>query len=181
MSRLPNTPSQTAGPYLSMGFEWTGLENLSEPGTEGSFELEGQVLDGSGEPVSDAAVELWQADEEGRYPPRSRPGWHGFARCLTDEEGHYRFRTLKPGPTRTNDGGLEAPHIEVQVFARGLLRQLFTRIYFPDEAEANASDPALNEVPDEAARDTLVAARTPTGYHFDIVLQGERETVFFEP
>lgn len=179
MSGAGNTPSQTAGPYISMGFSWPGRERLLDPGEPGALELEGQVLDGAGQPVPDAAVEIWQADAGGAFPGPGPARWPGFGRCLTDEEGHFRFTTVKPGRLAAPGGVLQAPHIEVQVFGRGLLRQLFTRIYFADEEEANAQDPALAAIPDRDARATLLAQPTATGYHFDIVLQGERETVFF--
>jgi len=179
MTRLPNTPSQTAGPFFSLGLAWEGSEDLVRPDDPTALLLEGLVLDGAGEPVPDAAVEIWQADEDGRFPPDARPGWSGFGRSLSDEEGAFRFFTVKPGRIQGPEGSLQAPHVEVQVFARGLLRQLFTRIYFPDE-EANLSDPVLAAIPDGEARQTLVAQPTASGFRFDIVLQGEGETVFFE-
>ncbi|MGH7704804.1 MAG: protocatechuate 3,4-dioxygenase subunit alpha [Candidatus Dormibacteria bacterium] len=180
MSRPGNTPSQTAGPFFSLGLTWEGSENLVSPEREGAILVEGLVLDGAGEPVPDALLEVWQADEEGHFPPQSRPGWSGFGRSLTDEEGSFHFFTVKPGRAEAADGTLQAPHIEVQVFGRGLLRQLSTRIYFPDQEGENRADPALNAVPQEERRRTLVAQPTSGGFHFDVILQGEHETVFFD-
>ncbi|MGC1184105.1 MAG: protocatechuate 3,4-dioxygenase subunit alpha [Candidatus Dormiibacterota bacterium] len=180
MSRLPNSPSQTAGPFFSLGLTWEGAEQLVRPEDPGVVLLEGLVLDGAGEPVPDAAVEIWQADESGRFPPECRPGWAGFGRSLSDEEGAFRFFTVKPGSVAGPAGRPQAPHVAVQVFGRGLLRQLFTRIYFPDEEEANRTDPVLAAIPDEEARKTLIAQPTASGFRFDIVLQGKGETVFFE-
>ncbi|HVB54165.1 MAG TPA: protocatechuate 3,4-dioxygenase subunit alpha [Candidatus Acidoferrales bacterium] len=181
MSRPPNTPSQTAGPFFSLGLTWDGAENLVSPEDPRAILVEGLVLDGAGQPVPDALLEIWQADEEGQFPPDSRPNWPGFGRSITDEEGAFHFFTIKPGRVTSADGTLAAPHIQVQVFGRGLLRQLSTRIYFPDEAAANLTDPALGAIPDERARQTLVAGATSSGVRFDVVLQGEGETVFFGP
>jgi protocatechuate 3,4-dioxygenase alpha subunit len=180
MTRLPNSPSQTAGPFFSLGLTWEGAENVVPAEDQGAFLLEGLVLDGAGEPVPDAALEIWQADQEGRFPPDSSPGWTGFGRSITDEEGAFRFFTVKPGPVAGPDGRPQAPHLQVQVFGRGLLRQLFTRVYFPDETDANLTDPALAAIPDQVARQTLMAQPTSSGFRFDIVLQGEGETVFFD-
>jgi protocatechuate 3,4-dioxygenase alpha subunit len=179
MTRLPNTPSQTAGPFFSLGLAREGAENLVEPDRAGAILLEGLVLDGAGEPMPDAVLEIWQADPDGRFPPESAEGWSGFGRSLTDEEGAFRFVTVKPGPVTSPDGSLQAPHIQVQVFGRGLLRQLSTRIYFPDEVEANQNDPVLSAIPDDRDRRTLVGQATSSGLRFDIILQGEHETVFF--
>jgi protocatechuate 3,4-dioxygenase alpha subunit len=181
VNRLPNTPSQTAGPFFSLGLTWAGAEDLVNPGDTGAILVEGLVLDGAGQPVPDAVLEIWQADEEGRFPPDCRPNWPGFGRSITDVEGAFRFVTLKPGRVAAADGTLQAPHLELQIFARGLLRQLATRIYFPDEGEANLTDPALCAILDAQARQTLVARATSTGVRFDVVLQGEDETVFFGP
>jgi protocatechuate 3,4-dioxygenase alpha subunit len=176
VSRLPNTPSQTAGPFFSLGLTSEGAQNVLDPDDARAVVLEGLVLDGAGEPVPDASVEIWQADETGNFPP----GWSGFGRSLTDEEGAFRFVTVKPGPVQGPEGTPQAPHIEVQVFGRGLLRQLFTRIYFPDEEAANQADPVLGAISDSTARRTLLAQPTSTGFRFDVVLQGEGETVFFD-
>lgn len=180
MSRLPNTPSQTAGPFFTLGLTWEGAEQLVSPEESGAIVVEGLVLDGAGQPVPDALLEIWQADPEGHFPPAARPPWPGFGRSLTDLEGAFHFVTVKPGRLTSPDGSLQAPHIQVQLFGRGLLRQLFTRIYFPDEVEANLTDPVLGAIPDPTARETLVAQPTSTGLRFDIVLQGEGETVFFD-
>ena len=143
-----------------------GDANAVDPGAPGALRIEGQVLDGAGDPVPDALVEAWQAD--------------AFARCRTDGEGAFHFVMLKPGPVAAPDGRTQAPHLNVTVFARGLLRQLVTRLYFPDEAAANADDPVLNLVGDPEARSTLLAANDGVGkLRYDIHLQGDRETVFF--
>ena len=146
----------------------------------------GIVRDGNGAPVTDALVETWQSDAAGRFQhpddPRgaaapSPPGFRGFGRATTDSTGSYRIRTVKPGPLPAESGEQEAPHIDVSVFARGLLDRLVTRIYFPDEEQANAADPLLRSV-DETRRTTLVAVPDGDGLRFDIRLQGENETVF---
>lgn len=173
------TPSQTAGPFFHLGI--SPAENVVDPATPGAVRIEGRVLDGAGDPVPDALIETWQADPEGLFPPQARPGWGGFGRSSTDEEGTFHVVTLKPGPTISADGTTQAPHIEVQVFARGLLRQLRTRIYFPDEEAANSTDPVLSAIEDPAARATLVARRVGGGLAFDLVLQGDQETVFLGP
>ncbi len=180
MSRLANTPSQTAGPFFSLGLAWAASENLVSPGDPGAIRIEGTVLDGAGRPVPDSCLEIWQADKEGRFPPECRPGWHGFGRSITDPDGAFHFVTVKPGSLPSPEGSLQAPHIQVQVLGRGLLRQLITRIYFPDESEANRTDPTLRAIPDAGRRETLVARPTGRGLRFDVVLQGDRETVFFE-
>ncbi|MGH7759257.1 MAG: protocatechuate 3,4-dioxygenase subunit alpha [Candidatus Dormibacteria bacterium] len=180
MNPAGNTPSQTAGPFFSLGLRRPGWDQLVAAGHPGALLVEGQVLDGALEPVPDAMVEIWQADPEGRFPPATAAGWTGFGRSLTDDEGSYRFRTLKPGPVRIGGGRLQAPHLLVQVFARGLLRQVRTRVYFPDEADANRRDPVLTLIPEDGRRRTLVAQATPNGVRFDVVLQGERETVFLD-
>jgi protocatechuate 3,4-dioxygenase alpha subunit len=130
------------------------------------------LTDGAGDPVPDALVETWQSDPSGE-------GFRGFTRCPADADGRYAILTLKPGPVPGPDGVPQAPHLVVSVFARGLLDRVVTRVYFPDEAEANAADPILAGVADEAARATLVAGTDADGYVFDIRLQGEGETVFF--
>lgn len=178
MSRIPGTPSQTAGPFFSLGLNWEGAQNLVDPDQPQAVLLEGRVWDGAGEPVPDAMLEIWQADEDGRFPPESRVGWSGFGRSLTDEEGAYRFLTVKPGRVASAAGRIQAPHIELQIFGRGLLRQLSTRIYFPDEREANRVDPLLASIPDLRFRATLVGLATDAGLRFDVVLQGQHETVF---
>jgi protocatechuate 3,4-dioxygenase alpha subunit len=146
--------------------------------------LRGQVLDGAGEPVPDGLVETWQADSSGRFASSRRldqdgPSFRGFGRCATDAAGRYAIRTVKPGPVRSPDGTLQAPHIEVLFFARGLLKRLLTRIYFADEPTANARDPLLTTL-DPQARTTLLATPKEDGYRFDIRLQGDHETAFFD-
>jgi protocatechuate 3,4-dioxygenase alpha subunit len=156
------TPSQTVGPYFSLGL-------LDPPANElvpGGLLITGRVLDGAGEPVPDAMVEIWQADEDGRY--RADFGW-GRSRC--NEEGRYSFVTCKPGRVAG-----QAPHLTVLVFARGLLKPVLTRIYFSDEGDANAEDHVLSAVDDASS---LVARASDEGFEFDIRLQGDGETVFF--
>jgi protocatechuate 3,4-dioxygenase, alpha subunit len=172
---LPETPSQTIGPFFAVGLIWPdGAEAVPE-GTPGAVRIGGRVLDGQGDPVPDALVETWQADPQGRF---ASPGFRGFGRCPTDAEGCWAIRAVKPGALSAPDGGVEAPHLDVSVFARGLLGRLVTRIYFPDEAQANAADPVLASVEDPAARARLVAVAEADGLRFDIRLQGEQETPF---
>jgi len=161
----PLTPSQTVGPFFGVGLPFEKSEQIVPAGSVGAIRIEGQVLDGNGAPVPDALLEIWQ------------PGT-GFGRARTDSEGAFSFTTVKPGPMRAPDGRTQAPHLNVTVFARGLLRQLVTRIYFPDEAEANAADPVLDLV-EPARRETLMAKPCGGVLHFDVRLQGERETTFF--
>ena len=178
------TPSQTVGPYFSLGLIGRASNGLVADG----FEVTGRVLDGAGEPVPDALVETWQADPDGRFahpddprgPSPAGGGFRGFGRSATDAQGRWEVRTLKPGPLPAPDGGTEAPHLDVSVFARGLLHQVVTRIYFPDQAEANAADPVLASIEDERARATLVAVAGDGRLRFDIHLQGPDETVFFD-
>ena len=181
---LPQTPSQTIGPFFAVGLIWADGPEVVPEGTPGAVWLGGRVTDGAREPVADALVETWQADPEGRFAHPDDPrgpgaaGFRGFGRCPTDAEGRWAIRTLKPGPLPAPDGGVEAPHLDVSVFARGLLHRLVTRIYFPDEAEANAADPLLASIADPQARARLVAVVEGEGLRFDICLQGERETPF---
>jgi protocatechuate 3,4-dioxygenase alpha subunit len=146
----------------------------------GATPVGGRLFDGSGAPVTDALVEFWQADENGCFPPDSGAGWRGFTRSLTDPAGAWELLTVKPGRVPTAAGVLQAPHIDVSIFARGLLQRLVTRIYFADEIEANENDPVLADVGPERAL-TLVAVPAGGGYSLDIRLQGEGETVFFVP
>jgi protocatechuate 3,4-dioxygenase, alpha subunit len=191
---LHTTPSATVGPYLSIGLTWQDGEDAVEPGTPGAIWLRGTVYDGNGDVVPDAMIETWQADPEGRFDhpddPRGRastPGFRGFGRSQTVDGGRYAIRTLKPGRVPDGEGGLQAPHVDVSVFARGLLDRLVTRIYFSDEADANAKDAVLNLIEWEQRRTTLIAERLDRQrddgaavYRFDIRLQGENETVFFD-
>ena len=176
---LPETPSQTIGPFFAVGLPWPDGPDVVADGTPGALWNGGQVTDGTGEPVPDALVETWQADPAGRFAGGSgASGFRGFGRCATDAEGRWAVRTLKPGPLPAPDGGLEAPHLNVSVFARGLLNRLVTRIYFPDEPDANAADPLLASIPDPRVRVRLVATPDGDRLRFDIRLQGDRETPF---
>jgi protocatechuate 3,4-dioxygenase alpha subunit len=168
------TPSQTVGPYLGIGLPWPDGPDVVADNTPGAFWIHGEIRDGARALVQDALVETWQADPDGRFGGAFR----GFGRCPTDDDGRYAIRTRKPGPVAAPGGGLQAPHLDVSVFARGLLHRVVTRIYFADEP-ANATDPVLMSVP-EQRRSTLIALPDGDGYRFDIHLQGEHETVFFE-
>jgi protocatechuate 3,4-dioxygenase alpha subunit len=187
MAPLGATPAQTVGPYFSFALLETRQAELVSPGAPDAIRIEGQVLDGEGAPVDDAMVEIWQACRSGRYvhPADDRhalpldAGFTGFGRCGTDERGRFSFVTVKPGPVPGVDGRMQAPHIEVSVFARGLLHRLATRLYFPDETEANEGDPVLSSIEDADARSSLIAQPSENGLRFDIRLQGERETAFF--
>ena len=187
MSRDGATPSQTVGPFFRLGLDRPEWSDLTRDGARGEkIAIEGRVLDGDGAPVDDAVLEIWQADAEGRYdhPDDGRPAdplFHGFGRAMTDEAGRYRFVTIRPGRVPGRGGALQAPHINVTIFARGLLKQLVTRIYFADEA-SNDADPVLRAIADPAARRTLLAGRQDAGaaYRFDVVLQGKGETAFFD-
>ena len=185
-AQLQPTPSSTVGPYWSIGLSWEDGPYAAEPGRPGAVWIRGRVFDGNGEPLQVGLVETWQADPDGRFDhpddPRgrsTRPGFRGFARSsMADNGGEYAVCTLKPGRVPDGDGGLQAPHIDVSVFSQGLLDRLVTRIYFADEAEANAEDPVLRSLPEDR-RATLLAQPTGDGYRFDIRLQGDGETVFF--
>jgi protocatechuate 3,4-dioxygenase alpha subunit len=166
------TPSQTIGPFFRLGLAWLHGRPLVSPGFSGAILLGGRLFDGAGEPVPDAVVEIQQAPPAGQVPP----GWRGFGRCCTDPEGAYQFLTAKP---RALDDG-QAPHLEVSVFARGLMQRCWTRCYFPDEQAANARDPLLREISDVDRRATLVGVAQGDRLQFDMWLQGEQETVFFE-
>lgn len=190
--KLIPTPSQTVGPFFHLGMarpEWADL-TAADPAAD-RIAIEGQVRDGDGAPVPDAVVEIWQANAAGRYNhPDDRqhdkpldPRFRGFGRVATDGEGRFRLTTVKPGPVPGRGNALQAPHINLAVFARGLLKHLYTRIYFADEPR-NASDPLLSSIDDEAVRQTLLARRAEPGnsavYRFDIILQGENETAFLD-
>jgi protocatechuate 3,4-dioxygenase alpha subunit len=182
------TPSQTAGPFFHIGLPSDGKNELVAVDDPDAIEIEGTVFDGEGTPVVDALIEIWQANGAGRYndPQDDRPGppiderFTGFGRCATDDEGRFRFRTVKPGPVPGPGGTTQAPHIDVSVIARGLLKRLVTRIYFPGEERANREDPILALIEDPERRATLLAVDQDGGYRFDIHLQGERETAFFD-
>ena len=181
---LPLTPSQTIGPFFAVGLIWADGPEVVPAGTPGAVRIGGRVLDGAGDPVADALVETWQADPAGCFTHPDDPrgpatgGFRGFGRSATDAQGRWAVRTVKPGPLPAADGGTEAPHLDVSVFARGLLGRVVTRIYFPDEAEANAADPLLCSIGDPAVRERLVAVAEGDGLRFDIWLQGDQETTF---
>lgn len=183
------TPSQTVGPFFHYGLMRPDQERIAPEGVPGQrIVVEGRVLDGDGQPLADAMIEVWQADADGRYrhPLDSRPGgnagFRGFGRIATDQAGYWRAFTVKPGPVGTPDGAMQAPHLNLTVFGRGILTHLFTRLYFEDEA-LNATDPALSLV-DPGRRATLIARRHDgdgaPAYVLDIRIQGDDETVFFE-
>lgn len=199
------TPSQTVGPFFAYGltpdgrcqwdpngsYSWkeTVGDNLVTPDAAGQkIRIEGRVLDGDGKPINDAMIEIWQADAQGRYAhargetPRPNAKFTGFGRSATDKEGAYSFDTIKPGAVAGPGGKPQAPHIVVCIFSRGMLRQIYTRLYFSDEA-ANAADPILALVPADR-RATLIAHKEsgdgPAFYRFDIRVQGDNETVFFD-
>ena len=185
---LRPTASQTVGPYFHIGLPWDDGTELVSANHPGAIGLGGTLTDGDGEPIDDGMIEIWQANQAGRYahPEDDRPdvpldeGFKGFGRCRTDDYGRYEFRTVKPGPVPGPDGRLQAPHIEMSVFARGLLQRVVTRVYFPDEEQANAADPLLSSIEDEAVRDTLVAVAEDGMLRFDIRLQGDGETAFLD-
>ncbi len=194
---LPETPSQTAGPYVHIGltpnFAGIGVY-ASDPGSRQVNEetrgkrtrIYGTVYDGEGEPVKDAVLEIWQADAGGVYrspqdPRDGDPNFAGWGRAAADlETGAFEFETIVPGRVPHPDGGEQAPHIVLWIVARGINIGLQTRIYFDTESAANAADPLLNAVPPER-RETLIAEVQGDGsYHFDVRLQGENETVFLD-
>jgi protocatechuate 3,4-dioxygenase alpha subunit len=178
--RPQRTPSQTVGPYLSIAMRWADGELVVPEETPGAFWIRGRVLDGADEPISDAVIETWQAGADGAFVmDADAQGFRGFGRCVTVDDGSWAIHTIKPGPVPGVDGRPQAPHIDVTVFARGLLKHAITRIYFSDEAGANASDDVLRHVEPER-RPTLIAARAEGGYRLDIRLQGPDETVFFD-
>ena len=199
------TPSQTVGPFFAYGltpkgraqwdpngtYSWkeTVIDNLVTPDATGEkIHIEGRITDGDGLPINDAMIEIWQADSQGRYASpadtRARPNtkFKGFGRSATNKDGVFGFDTIKPGAVPGPNGKMQAPHIVFCIFSRGMLRQVYTRLYFSDEA-ANAADPILALVPEDR-RGTLIAAKQPGGaapvYRFDIRVQGENETVFFD-
>jgi protocatechuate 3,4-dioxygenase alpha subunit len=186
---LKQTPSQTIGPYFRYAltpesYGHLGIANgsLLTPGIKGEkIRIAGRVFDGANAPMADALVEIWQADSEGAYPEAAEPGkFAGFGRVETDKTGTFRFETVKPGAVPGRGNAWQAPHIAIILSARGMLGHVFTRLYFADETDANTQDPVLNTVPAER-RKTLVATRDADGiYRFDIHVQGDNETVFFE-
>ena len=178
---VPLTPSQTVGPFFSHALPWPDGAHVVAPGTDGAFWLRGRVLDGAGEPVPDALVESWQADPDGHFDHPDDPAggggdFRGFGRCPTDDEGRWAILTVRPGRVPGADGRPQAPHLNLSIFARGLLDRVVTRVYLPEET---AQDPVLRGI-DERRRGTLVARPADDGYTFDVRLQGEHETVFFD-
>lgn len=181
------TTWQTVGPYFSIGLAHLRVDRLASLDEAGEHvAVEGQVLDGKGMPVPDAVIEIWQANAEGKYPElndaraEAQRGFRGFGRIPTDAAGRFRFTTIRPGAVAEPDGQMQSPHLAVRIMMRGLLRDLVTRMYFP--AEEMTSDPILGLVPEER-RGTLIATPAPdrpSTFLWDVVLQGERETVFFD-
>ncbi len=198
---LKETPSQTAGPYVHIGLapgaagfdiykEELGWD-IAGPNAAGErIRVEGIVIDGTGSPVKDVLLEAWQANSQGIYAHPEHPGeveegFRGWGRVITDfDTGEWGFDTVKPGPVMGRTGHMMAPHINLWIVARGINIGLNTRMYFDDEAEANAADPVINLIEWENRRATLIAKRSETDgkvtYRFDIRLQGENETVFFD-
>lgn len=181
------TPSQTVGPFFAIGLPWEMGPLATAPDAPDAIRITGTVFDGAGDPIPDSMLETWQADPAGRFAdlhgfggPSERTRFRGFARyAAEDGDGSFEIVTLKPGSVPGPDGSLQAPHIDVSVFARGMLQRCVTRIYFADEPEANALDAVLATVPAER-RGTLLASPCEGGYEFDIRLQGSDETVFFD-
>jgi protocatechuate 3,4-dioxygenase, alpha subunit len=190
----PPTSSQTVGPFFHLGMVYLERANFVAEGVAGErITIRGKVLDGDGQPVPDAVLEIWQSDSTGRYPSElplensASPRFLGFGRIETDDHGEFRFTTIKPGRAPAPDGSLQAPHIVVTLFSRGLLKPLRTRLYFPDEA-GNVDDVVLRQVP-PARRSTLMATRAgkrgaqnvpENVFDWNIVMQGDGETVFFD-
>ena len=178
--------AQTVGPYFAIGLPWPAGPEAVRPGTAGAITLRGVVYDGAGDPIPDYLLETWQADPAGRFAdlwgyggPSELDGFRGFARVGHEVgDGSFELLTVKPGALALASGAIAAPHIDVSLFARGLLHRCVTRFYFADEAAANAADPVLATVP-PARRETLLAQPVQGGYEIDIHLQGPDETVFF--
>ena len=183
------TPSQTVGPYFAMRLPWDQGPYVVPEGTPGAITIFGRLYDGAGEAIPDGLIETWQASPDGRFahpddPRGPVPGgdkdFRGFGRVPTGRDGSFRIVTRKPGALPAGGGRIEAPHIDVSVFARGMLDRSVTRIYFPDEEAANAADPVLQAVPEDR-RATLIAVPVQEGLlQFDIYMQGPAETVFFD-
>jgi len=180
------TPAQTVGPYFAIGLPWPDGPHAVAPGTEGAITIGGSVYDGAGELIPDFLLETWQADPAGRFADlwghggaSTLEGFRGFARIgHEDGDGSFELLTVKPGPLVMGNGAVAAPHIDVSLFARGLLHRCVTRFYFADEEAANTADPVLATVPPER-RETLLARPVDGGYAIDIRVQGPGETVFF--
>ena len=199
LDHLKETPSQTAGPYVHIGCvpNFSGIEGIFPEDLGNSMvndqtrgeriTIIGQVFDGTGSPLRDAMLEIWQADGEGLYNSPSElrgtadPNFAGWGRQPTDmETGTFRFETVKPGRVPLADGRLQAPHVNFWIVARGINLGLNTRMYFADEEAANAEDPILQRVEHKVRVPTLLAARDGDAYRFDIRLQGDDETIFFD-
>ena len=181
------TPSQTVGPYVHIGLEpdWTTSGTLAEPGTDGHVRVRITVVDGEDTPVADAMIETWQADQAGRFaddvPLVGGTGFTGLARVFADETGTVTIDTVRPGAI-ADGAATQAPHLQVGVFARGILKRLVTRLYFPEDAQAHAADPVLALLPEER-RGLLVAEADAEGYHLTVQLQdspSRPETPFFD-
>lgn len=181
------TPSQTVGPYFAIGLPFEGGPMIVPPSTPDAIRISGTIYDGRGEVIPDHLIEFWQPDGEGCFADlhgygeqSTLEGFRGFGRYgVEDGDGVYEIVTVKPGRVPGPDGELQAPHIDITLFARGMLNRVVTRLYFADEAEANATDQVLARVPADR-RHTLLAQPVAAGYHFDIHLQGPGETVFFD-
>ena len=179
--------NQTVGPYLHIGLEWLTTRDIAGKGIKGErVAIAGRLIDGDGNGVNDGLIEIWQANAEGKYAhpedTQKKPlekGWRGFGRIPTDAKGGFRFTTIKPGRVPGPGGTLQAPHLVVSVFMRGMLKHLMTRIYFADETAANAQDPILKLVP-QARRGTLIPKKKGKTLEWNVVLQGKNETVFFD-
>lgn len=199
LERLRETASQTAGPYVHIGLTPNfcdiggvfdadlGIAMVGPEATGERITVTGQVIDGTGTPIRDAVLEIWQADAAGLYNSLSEtrgsadPHFTGWGRCPTGmDDGRYSFETIKPGPVPYPDGRLQAPHITFWIVARGINIGLHTRMYFPEEEAANAADPLLGRIEHRFRVPTLIAAREGSTYRFDIRLQGENETVFLD-
>lgn len=199
LERLKETASQTAGPYVHIGLtpnfcditgvypEDLGTSMLNAETRGQRITVTGRVIDGGNKPLTDAVIEIWQADGNGLYPSPTEPrgdadrNFAGWGRCAVDSEtGEYRFATIKPGRVPAKDGRLQAPHISFWIVARGINIGLNTRMYFSDETDANASDPILTRIEHRARVSTLVGTKDGSTYTFDIHLQGPNETVFFD-
>ncbi len=187
MTELGVTPSQTAGPFLRIGMMRELLPHeLVDAGDPRAIRIRGRVVDGAGDGVPDGGVEIWQANAAGRYRHASddredvplEDRFDGFGRSSTENDGWFELVTVKPGAVPWPEGGLQAPHVGVCVLARGLLKAVFTRMYFPDEADANERDPVLSRL-SAAERETLVAVPESGGLRFDVRLQGPGQTTFF--
>ncbi|WP_377190758.1 protocatechuate 3,4-dioxygenase subunit alpha [Ruegeria meonggei] len=191
---LKETPSQTAGPYVHIGLApgvagfdiyrpELGRDIAGAQAKGDRISVRGKVLDGTGTPVKDVLIEVWQADAAGTYPGCGEvaPDFRGWGRVIPDfETGEWSFDTVKPGPVAGRSGIMMAPHITLWLVARGINVGLTTRLYFADEQAANLNDPVLNLIEQDSRRKTLIAQKNGDSYRFDIHLQGDNETVFFD-